>query len=243
MPAEILNRLGSLIPSTETSVTNKNAGSSLPREHQDVLKSEMRAMKFILNLPIITMDYLHWDEKYCGLCHRKYDDEFKVCGRGESPCCLPCGHIAGHHCLRTHLSPYEAGNTKCPFWGCDVDFPQMFTDPVEPKLPTSDLAWVSDDGTEQEDEELSRQVSQLSRDSGVSSYDVKRFLSIDDVLSRSGSETEELKTDTEARDFATGARDPPVIGEEDFPKNRRKGRRMTLVPVAIKAVELISRNF
>ena len=243
MPAEILNRLGSLVPNIETPITNKNVGSSQQRKHQDVLKSEMRAMKFILNLPIITMDYLHWDEKYCGLCYRKYDDEFKVCGRGESPCCLPCGHIAGHHCLRSHLSPYEAGNTKCPFLGCDVDFPQMFTDPVEPILPTSDLAWVSDDEGEQEDEELSRQVSQLSRDSGVSSHEIKRFLSIDDVLSRSGSETEELNNGTEARDFGREARVPLEVGEEDFPKDRRKGRRMTLVPVAIKAVELMSRNF
>ena len=243
MPAEILNRLGSLIPSIETSVTNKSVRSSLQREHQDVLKSEMRAMKFIWNLPIISIDYLRWDEKYCGLCHRKYDDDFKVCARGESPCCLPCGHIAGHHCLRTHLSPYEAGNTKCPFLGCDVDFPQMFTDPVEPKQPTSDVAWVSIDEPETSDEELNKQVSQLSSDSGVSSYDIKRFLSIEEVLSRSQSESKELSTGTEARDFATEARGPLEIEEEDSPENRRRGRSLTRAPVSTKDVGLISRNF
>ena len=243
MPAEILNRLGSLIPSSEAPVTNKNVGSSLQREHQDVLKSEMRAMKFIWNLPIISIDYLRWDEKYCGLCHRKYDDEFKVCARGESPCYLPCGHIAGHQCLRTHLSPYEAGNTKCPFLGCNVDFPQTFTDPVAPKQPTSDLAWVSTDEPGQSDEELSRQVSQLSNDSGVSSYDVKRFLSIEEVLARSQSESEELSTGIEARDFATEARVPLEIEEEDLLENYRRGRSLTRAPVATKDLGLISRNF
>ena len=246
MPAEILNRLGSLIPSIEASVTNKNVGSSPQTSaHQGVLKSEMRAMKFIWNLPIISIDYLRWDEKYCGLCHRKYDDEFKVCARGESPCCLPCGHIAGHQCLRTHLSPYEAGNTKCPFLGCDVDFPQMFSDPVEPKRPTGDLAWVNVDETEQSEEELSRQVSQLSNDSGVSSYDdIKRFLSIEEVLARSQCENEELKTRTEARDFATGARESLDFEEEDTRKNRQRGRSMPLAPVPTKkALELISVNF
>ena len=243
MPAEILNRLGSLIPSIETSVTNKSVLSSLQREHQDVLKSEMRAMKFIWNLPIISIDYLRWDEKYCGLCHRKYDDEFKVCARGESPCCLPCGHIAGHHCLRTHLSPYEAGNTKCPFLGCNVDFPQMFTDPVEPKQPTSDVAWVSIDEPEPSDEELNRQVSQLSNDSGMSSYDIKRFLSIEEILSRSRGESEELSRGTEARDFASEARGPPEIEEEDLPEIRRRGRSLTRAPFSTKAVGLISRNF
>ena len=243
MPAEILNRLGSLIPSIEAPATNKNVGSSLQREHQDFLKSEMRAMKFIWNLPIISIDYLRWDDKYCGLCHREYDDEFKVCARGESPCCLPCGHIAGHQCLRTHLSPYEAGNTKCPFLGCNVDFSQTFTDPVEPKQPTSDLAWVSTDEPEPSEEELSRQVSQLSNDSGVSSYDIKRFLSIEEVLARSQSESEELSTGTEARDFATEARVPPEIGEEDFSMDRRRGRSLTRAPVATKDFGLISRNF
>ena len=206
MPAEILNRLGSLIPSIGASVLNKNVTSPLRRQHQNTLKSEMRAMKFILNLPIITIDYLRYDERYCGLCHRMYDDEFKVCARGESPCCLPCGHIAGHHCLRTHLSPYEAGNTKCPFQGCNVDFPQLFADPAEPKRqPNNDvLEWVSSDKIELSDEEeLNRQVAQLSNDSGVSSYDVKRFLSIEEVLARSASESKGLIAGTEARDFAT----------------------------------------
>ena len=245
MPTEILNRLESLIPSIEASVTTKNVHSSPQNAHQGVLKSEMRAMKFIWNLPIISIDYLRWDEKYCGLCHRKYDDEFKVCARGESPCCLPCGHIAGHQCLRSHLSPYEAGNTKCPFLGCDVDFPQMFTtDPVEPKRLPSELAWVNVDESEQSDEELSRQVSQLSNDSGLSSYDIKRFLSIEEVLARSQCETEELNTGTEARDFATEARDPLETEEGDFPKNRQRGRSMPLAPVPTKkAVELISVNF
>ena len=245
MPAEILNRLGSLIPSIKTPVKNKETvGFSQQRGHQDVLKSEMRAMKFIWNLPIISIDYLCWDERYCGLCHRKYDDEFKVCGRGESPCCLPCGHIAGHQCLRRQLSPYEAGNTKCPFLGCNVDFPQLFTDPAELKQrPTGDLARVDVAEPEASEVEFSRQVSQLSNDSGVSSYDIKRFLGIEEVLARSGSETEELNVGTAVRDFAAEARDPLALGEEDLPSDRRRGRSLNLAPVATKDVGLISRNF
>ena len=247
MPAEILNRLGSHIPSIEASATNKNIGSSPRGQRQNDLKSELRAMKFIWNLPLISIDYLRWDEKYCGLCHRKYDDEFKVCARGESPCCLPCGHIAGHHCLRTHLSPYEAGNTRCPFWGCDVDFPQMFTDPPESTVQaaSSDVPWmvsVVDEGEQSDEEELSRQVSQLSNDSGVSSYAIKQFLSIEEVLARSGSESEGSSTGTEARDFfAADARRSPEIGEESFSMmNRKRGQGLTRAP---KDVALISRNF
>ena len=240
MPAEILNRLGSLIPSTEASATNKNIGSSPQRQHQNDLKSELRAMKFIWNLPLISIDYLRWDERYCGLCHRKYDDEFKVCARGESPCCLTCGHIAGHHSLRTHLSPYEAGNTRCPFWGCDVDFPQMFTDPPESTVQAASssegpwMASVVDQGEQSDEEELSRQVSQLSNDSGVSSYAIKQFLSIEEVLARSGSESEGSSTGTDVRSS-------PEMGEVNFSMmNRKRGQGLTR---ATKDVALISRNF
>ena len=240
MPAEILNRLGSLIPSIEASVPNKNVISSRQKHHQDDLNSEMRAMKFIWNLPIISTDYLSRDEQHCGLCHRKYDDEFKVCARGESPCCLPCGHIAGHHCLRTHLSPYEAANATCPFPGCGVGFPQLYS---EPKQPTGDVTWVSVEEYELSDGEWSRQVAQLSNDSGVSRYDVKRFLSIEEVLARSGGEREELRTGMDARGFGTEAGDLSESGDEDCLKSRRKGRSLTRAPVATKDLELISRNF
>ena len=135
MPAEILNQLESLIPKIEASVAKKSINSSVQREPLDVLKSEMRAMKFIWSLPIISTDFLRWDEKNCGLCDKKYDKEFKVCGRGESPCCLPCGHIDGHQCLRKHFSPYESGFTKCPFSGCNVDFPQSKLDFTPTSLP------------------------------------------------------------------------------------------------------------
>ena len=248
MPAEILNRLGSLIPSIEAPAPNKNTGSSPHMQPQNDLKSELRAMKFLWNLPIISTDYLRWDERYCGLCHRRYDDEFKVCNRGESPCCLPCGHIAGHHCLRTHLSPYEARNTKCPFWGCDVDFPQMFMDAPEPspiQPASTNVPWMIsvDESEHADEEELSRQVSQLSNDSGVSSYAVKQFLSIEEVLARSGSESEGSSTGTEARDFfaAADARRSPEVGKEDFSMmNRGRGYSRTRAP---RDVALISRNF
>lgn len=96
MPAEILNRLESSVPQIKASVANARLGSPIRADASDSLKSEMRAMKFIWNLPIIDLEFLHDDEKFCGLCNGKYENEFRVCGRGESPCCLPCGHIIGH---------------------------------------------------------------------------------------------------------------------------------------------------
>ena len=107
----------------------------------------------------------------------------------------------------------------------------MFTDPVEPKLPTSDLSWVSIDESEFPDEELRRQVSQLSIDPGVSSHEIKRFLSIDEVLARSRSEPEGSSPGTEARDFATEATGQSIIGEGKFLKDRRMGLGLTPAPL------------
>ena len=239
MPAEILNRLESLVSEVEASIGNKSISSSIKTDPLDPLAAEMRAMKFIWNLPIITLDFLHEDEKICGICDNKYDKDFRVCGR-ESPCCLPCGHIAGHQCLREWLSPYECGFVKCPF--CNVEFPQMFTDSVEPVQPTSDLAWEDDDDYELSDDELSRQVSQLSRDSGVSNYEVKRYLSIDEVLENSRSQTEGSKTGTVVRDFATQAATSAEIGENEFPKDRKDGGGPILARAAVKAVDLVAKN-
>ncbi|KAF6235725.1 hypothetical protein HO173_005920 [Letharia columbiana] len=240
MPAEILNRLEASVPEIEASFVNENIGSSMKADSLDPLESELRAMKFIWKLPIVSIDFLHEDEKFCGMCDRKYDDEFRVCGRKESPCCLPCGHIAGHQCLRKYLSPYECGFTKCPF--CKVDFPQTFTDPVEPTLATSDLAWVDVDDHEVLDEGLSRQVSQLSKDSGAPSDEIKRYLSIDEVLERSRSQTE-VNMGTDVQDFATQATDPAEIGDEEFPKNRKNGGGPSLARAAMKAVDLIAKKF
>lgn len=223
MPSEMLNRLEIVLPKIEASIAKENIGSSTKTERLETLESEMRAMKFIWNLPIISIDYLYEDEKTCGLCDRKYDDAFRVCAQGESPAYLPCGHIAGHQCLRRHLSPYESGSTKCPFLGCNVDFPQMYTDSVEPAQPISEIAWEGVNDHEYPDDELSQQISQLSADSGASSDEIKRFLSIDEVLERSRNETEGLAMDTEVRDFATEALGPPEIGEKEFPKDRRMG--------------------
>ena len=235
MPAEILNQLESLVPEIEASASNKSIRSSTKTDPVDRLAAEMRAMKFIWGLPIITLDFLHEDEMECGLCANKYDKEFRVCMLGESPCCLPCGHIAGHRCIREFLSPYESGFSKCPF--CNVDFPQMFTDVVESAQPTSDLAWEDEDDYEMSDEELSRQISQLSRDSGVSSDEAKRYLSIDEVLSRS--QTEGSKTGTVVQNVATQAADPAKIGEDEFPKNRKNG----VARAAVKAIDLLAKNF
>ena len=240
MPAEILNRLKPLVPKIKASVANESMGSSIKATHVDSLQSELRAMKFIWNLPIVDLDFLHEDERFCGLCDSKYDEKFTVCGRGESPCCLPCGHIAGHQCLRNHLSPYECGFTRCPY--CQVDFPQMFADPVEPAQPTSDLAWVDGDDQEISDEELSRQVSQLSKDSGASSDAIKRYLSIEDVLERSRSQGERSKMGTDVRDFATQATDAADIGEDEFPKNCRNGASPTLARAAMKVVDLMAKK-
>lgn len=244
MPAKIPNRIESILPKTDASLAQDSKGSFPKTESPEALKSEMRAMKFIWSLPIISMEYLRSDETTCGLCDKKYDDEFKVCGRGESPCCLPCGHIAGHQCLREHFSPYEHGSTKCPFLGCNVDFPQMFSDPVEPEQSTSDLAWVDNNGEAVVSrEEISRQVSQLSIDSGVSSDEIKRFLSIGEILARSQSETENLNMSTEKQDFTTEATKPLEVGEGEFPKDRRMGSSPTFARDTMEAIDLIAKNF
>ena len=244
MPAEILNRLESSVPRIEASIaykrkiTAKKAESSSPR---NLLRSEMRAMKFIWNLPIITIDYLYKDERRCGLCDKKYDSEFKVCGRGESPCALPCGHIAGHHCIREHLSPYEQGFTRCPF--CKVDFPQLFKDPVQPAQATSD---ENVDDREVSDNELNSEVAQLSRDSGASSDEIKQFLSIDEVIQRSRTQTEVSDValaGTGVQDFAAQDKSLAGIGEGEFPQNRRNGASPKLARAAMKAMDLIAKKF
>ena len=242
MPAEIINRLESLILEIETSVANNKIDSSTKTHPLDPLESEMRAMKFIWNLPIIDLDFLNEDEQCCSLCGSQYEKEFKVCQRGESPSCLPCGHIAGHQCIRAFLSPYEGGFTRCPF--CKVDFPQMFTDPAEPAQPTSDLAWEDVEDHETSDEELSRQVLQLSKDSGAPSQEVRRYLSIEDVLERSRSQAEGTNMGTAVHDFATRASGPEEIGGDEFPtKHRRNGASPTLAHAAMKAVNSITMKF
>ena len=259
MPAEILNRLRSILPKIEASIAQGPTGASVPIDPLEKLKAEMRAMKFLWALPLVPTSFLKREEDLrCNLCHRKYDDEFSVCGRGESPCCLPCGHVAGHQCLRKYLSPYELGLTKCPFANCNVDFPQMFTDVVEPKQAISDLVKESphdydddDDDDDYEilssssslneeedpDEDLIRQISELSSDSGVSRDEISRYLSIGEVLGRwhfspdvhsvsdsdiSNFSNSKMGTGTQVRDFATADEEPlEVVGEEEFPKGRR----------------------
>lgn len=240
MPAEMLNQLEATIPIIKVSVTDNRTGPSTRADPRESLKAEMRAMKFILNLPIVELDFLLDDEKYCSLCSGKYDVVFRVTGRRESPCCLPCGHIAGHQCLRAHLSPYESGFTECPF--CHVDFPQMFTDPVEPARPTRDVV-PGADAADDHGMERSRQVAQLSRDAGAPSGEVQRYLSIDEVLERSRGQMEGLDLETEVRDFATRATDAAEVGEEEFPKNRKNGASPALARAATKAVDMVSRNF
>ena len=249
MPAEILNRLESILPEIKASVANRSTSPPMETEPLKKLRAEMRAMTFILNLPIISIEHLYGDELLCGLCDKKYDDTFKVCSRGESPCCLPCGHIAGHQCLRANLSPYESGFTKCPFANCNVDFPQMFTDAAEPVRPTSGIAKgsVGDhelSDKESSDEELTRQISQLSNDSGVSQDEIKRYLSIDEVLNRIRSEeVEEKDMGTEVRDFATEAAEPPEIGEGEFPRDRRMAMGPSFARAAEDALSMIAKNF
>lgn len=241
MPAEILNRLEALVPEIEASDANKKIGTSTKANHLDPLKSELRAMKFIWSLPLIPVDSLNEDETFCALCYQNYDEQFRVCGDGESPCHLPCGHIAGHQCLREWLSPYEGGSTQCPF--CSVDFPQMFSDPAEPARPTSDLARATAADNGAADGELSRLVSQLSIDSGIPSDEVKRYLGVDEVLERSRSRTVPSHVGTEARDFATPAvvADPVAIAEGEVPKDRRNGRSPSVARAAMKAIDLIAK--
>lgn len=140
----------------------------------------------------------------------------------------------------------------------------MFIDPVEPSQPTSDLAWVNFDGPEISDEDLSSQVSQLSNDSGASTDEVKRYLSIDEVLERSRSQPDDLYAGVIVRDFATQpaapaeigpdvgpevqdfvaqATIPAEIGEEKFPKNRKNAASPMLARAAMKAVGLITKPF
>lgn len=117
----------------------------------------------------------------------------------------------------------------------------MFTDVVEPAQSTSDFVWGDEDDYEMSDEELSRQISQLSRDSGVSSEEAKRYLSIDEVVSRK--QTEESKTGTVVQDVVTQAADPAEIGKDEFPQNRKNAGSPNLARAAVKAVDMIAKNF
>lgn len=78
MPAEILNQLEYIVPKIEASVAKASMDTSIRADALNSLDSEMRAMKFIWNLPLIDLDYLHDDEKLCGLCKVRYDDKFRV---------------------------------------------------------------------------------------------------------------------------------------------------------------------
>ena len=92
-------------------------------------------------------------------------------------------------------------------------------------------------------EDLSRQVSQLSKDSGASNAEIKHYLSIDEVLERSRLQTEELTMGTEARDFAAQLPDPVEVLKDEFPKNRRNGASPILARAAMKAVDLVAKRF
>ena len=118
----------------------------------------------------------------------------------------------------------------------------MFTDPVEPAEPTSALAWEDVNGPEGSEEELSRQVSQMAIDSGAPADEVKRFLSIDEVLARSRTDNEG-SDGTEVRDFASKFDQVPEIGENEFPRNRRMAASPSFASAAIKAIDLIAKNF
>ena len=120
----------------------------------------------------------------------------------------------------------------------------MFTDPGEPAQPTSDFAWVDIEGQTASDEEMNSQLSQLSMDSGSSSDEIKRYLSIDETLERRRSRPGGFHKGTEIRDFAAqAAADPVEIGEEEFPKNRKNGASPMLARAAMKAVDLIAKKF
>ncbi len=116
----------------------------------------------------------------------------------------------------------------------------MFTDSAEPAEPTSELAWEDVKSPEVSEEELSRQVKQMTIDAGASADEVKRFLSIDEVLARPRNE---IEGGTEARDFATETDDVPGIRDERFPKNRRMAASPALARAAMKAVDLIAKKF
>ena len=108
---------------------------------------------------------------------------------------------------------------RCPF--CNVDFPQIFTDPAEPALPAGDFA--------REDDE------------------VKRYVSIDEVLERSRNQTEGSGMGTVVQDFAiptqpTQAADQAEIGADEFPKNRKMGGS-PIARAAVKAVDLLAKKF
>ena len=118
----------------------------------------------------------------------------------------------------------------------------MFTDPVHPAQPTSDLAWADIDDQTASNEELSRQVSQLSKDSGASSAEIKHYLSMDEILERSCGGTERSNLGTEVQDFATQGTDPVEVGEKEFPKNRKNGASPILARAAMKAVDLITKK-
>ena len=132
----------------------------------------------------------------------------------------------------------------------------MFTDPVEPAttlLPPTSSSSSSDNEPEtssssssSSEEELSKQLSQLSHDSGISTTEIKRYLSIDEVLHRTHKEEEEEEEEEKAGPL-TRARDLAAIGEGEFPKKDRKmaadRRGPVLKRIARRIDGLIARNF
>lgn len=90
---------------------------------------EMKMMRFIFSLPIISIDFLPENEQICALCERLYNSEWKI-NTTETAVILPCGHVIGHFCIREWLSPFEKGETRCPILECGAVFPCVVNKPL-----------------------------------------------------------------------------------------------------------------
>ena len=69
------------------------------------------------DLPIIAIDEISRDERFCHICHEPYLDGDEP----EDPVDLPCGHIVGKACISRWLSPDDMEpKSSCPI--CRMSF-------------------------------------------------------------------------------------------------------------------------
>lgn len=125
MPAEIPNHLATSLPAFERNITTRSSSRKTIS-----LATELKRFKFVLALPVFSVDILPSYARSCLQCQKPYNYDFEVAGKRtghEAPALLPCNCVVGFHCARQWLSPYELGFVSCPL--CDEAFPEMFDEP------------------------------------------------------------------------------------------------------------------
>ena len=108
----------------------------------------------------------------------------------EAAALLPCHCVIGYHCAREWLSPHELGYVSCPF--CKHEFVEMFEEPdldfgaaTQPSLinnlfSTRELSTNQEEI--QEEEEMARQVAQMTTTTDGFEEHAWHFPSIEEVL-------------------------------------------------------------